>query len=70
MFSWQTVLVGGGDGGLEPPALTSVEVPSGGRGARGGGLVTNAAGASRVLDGLLENQQQLETFLEGGIAKR
>lgn len=32
--------------------------------------MTNAAEASRMLDGLLENQQELEAFLEEEIAKR
>eukprot|EP00903_Cladosiphon_okamuranus_P015549 g14354.t2 len=52
-----------------PPSLRS-RVPRGERGAGGGGLVTNVAEASRMLDGLLENQQELEAFLEEEIAKR
>lgn len=32
--------------------------------------MTNVAEASRMLDGLLENHQELEAFLEEEIAKR
>eukprot|EP00752_Nemacystus_decipiens_P004687 g4275.t1 len=53
---------------LRPSSPSSA--PRGGRGARGGGLVTSVAEASRVLDGLLEDQQELEAFLEEEIAKR
>lgn len=57
-------------GGSSPPPSLRSRAPGAGRGARAGGLVTNVAEASKMLDGLLENQQELEAFLEEEIAKR
>ena len=56
--------------GSSPPLSLRSRAPRGGRGARGECLVTNVAQASKMLDGLLENQQELEAFLEEEIAKR
>lgn len=53
-----------------PPSPLQSRVPRGGKGVGGGGLVNNVAEASRMLDGLLEDQQELEAFLEEEITKR
>lgn len=53
-----------------PPPSLRLGVPRGRRGGSGGGLVRNVAEASILLDGLLEDQQELEAFLEEEIAKR
>lgn len=60
------------EGSSRPPSLLlrSRAPRGGGREPRGGSLVTNVAEASRMLDGLLEDQQKIEAFLEEEIAKR
>ena len=71
MSSWEEVTARGAS---RPPPLSSRE--KGGRereredGIKGGKPLANVAEASRLLDGLLEEQQELEAFLEEEFAKR
>lgn len=64
-------MAGSGPGPLQPREGARDRNRDRDRGAAGGGrIVANAAEASRMLDGLLEDQQELEAFLEEEFAKR